>query len=126
VPPANAEWVRDGAVERALQVPANPWIQDADAAQQLGEDLLEDLIYPRPVLGSVVIVADPTLQLADRVTIVDADSSRMNDDAIVGGIQTTISATEWAQTLDLRAVAQPGYWVLGAVGKSELGVTTWV
>lgn len=125
-PDANAQWVVDGATERALQLTASPWVQVYDDAQQLAEDLLADLVYARPVLTNTVIVADPRTQLADRLHLYDPEASGMDDDTIVFGVSTSISATAWDQALDLRATSQPGFWVLGELAHSEINLTTWL
>lgn len=110
----------------ALPVTANPWIQDVTTAQTLANDLLADLYKPRPLLRNVSIVADPSLQLGDRVTLTDPDGSRFSDDALITAITTTFDASTWTQVLTLRAVATPGGWIMGQAGRSEMGVATYV
>lgn len=124
-PPGNAPGnPQFGAV--LLPYPANDWIQDLNSAQTLVDDLLSDLFYPRPQYQNVTIVPDPRLQLLDRVTLVDPDISQLNADVLIVGIDTNITNGVYTQTLDVRAWARPGAWLLGVAGSSELGVTTFI
>lgn len=112
--------------EVLLQVSSNDWLQDLPTAQNLASDLLDDLHYPKPLLRNVSIVADPRLQLLDRVTIVDPDVTQINSDVLAIGIEMQMSDGAWTQSLDARAWARPGAWILGQAGSSELGSTTFV
>lgn len=112
--------------EIALTLNANPWVQDLPSAQAFTDDLLADLYKPRPMWTNVALVADPSLQLTDRVTVADPDASLiLADDAIIFSLRTTITANDFSQAGDFRAVAPAGGWVLGVVGKSELAVATY-
>lgn len=111
---------------RLLGVPANSWTQSFDFAETFANDLLGDLYRPRPLWRNVTIVPDPTIQLTDRLTAADPVTTQVADDAVVFGVHFTASASSWEQTLDLRAVSTPGGWLLGVVGRSELGVATYV
>lgn len=112
--------------EILLALSANDWLQDVTAGQTLADYLIKDLHYPKPLYRNVSIVADPRLQLLDRVTLVDSDVSKINDDAQLVGISTRFSAGEWVQTVDARAMFRPGAWILGVAGRSELGLTTFL
>jgi hypothetical protein len=112
--------------DRLLAVAANPWVQDYTSALSTAADLLIDLYKPRPLWRNVAIVADPTLQLGDRITVTDTDTSLVNDDAVIFGVHTNLSRTSWDQTLDLRAVSTPGGWVMGVSGRSEMGIATYM
>lgn len=109
----------------ALQLPDNAWRQDLPSVQSLTDDTLADLYRPRPILKNLTIVADPSLQLGDRVTINDPDGTRMLDDVVVTGITTVSSASDWTQTLTVRSISLPGSWIMGQVGRSEMGVATY-
>lgn len=110
----------------SLPIPANPWVQDRDSAQSFTDDQLVELYLAKPQWTGVQIVADPSLQLADRVTVNDPDASGINEDAIIAALHTVISATDWTQDVDLRAAAHPGYMLLGVPGRCELGQTAYV
>jgi hypothetical protein len=112
--------------DQLLSVNANPWIQQPIEAQRFADDLLVDLYKPRPLWRNVAVVADPRLQLTDRVTVTDPDVSMVDDDALCIGVHTTLSKTDWSQALDLRAMSTPGGWLMGVVGRSEMGVSTYV
>lgn len=112
--------------EVLLALSSNSWLQDYSSGQDLVEAVLEDLVYPRYLVSEVPIVADPRLQLTDRITAVESELSHLNDDAVIIGSTLTISKADWTQSLNLRMVAVPGYWTLGVAGKSEMGATTWI
>ena len=103
---------------------SNPWRQKLVEATALADDVLADLYQSRPVLQNVVITMDASLQLADRVTLVDPDKSKLNDDAQVFSITTNMSKTDATQALNLKTIGGPGAWVMGIVGHSEMGVNT--
>jgi hypothetical protein len=126
-PPA----VEGGAVtnprgELLLAPPSNPWIQSLTNAQVLAQALGEDLYQPKPLWRNVQIVADPRLQLVDRVTITDPVTSKINDDARIFGVHTILSETDWSMNLDLRSLSTPGGWLIGMTGRSEIGATTYI
>lgn len=109
-----------------LPLPANDWVQNSASADTMALFLIRDLHYPKPQYRNVTIIPDPRLQLLDRVTLVDPDVSQVNDDALIVGITTALRAGTYQQNIDARAVHRPGDWVLGLVGRSELGSTTYL
>lgn len=109
---------------KQLQVQANPWRQTQQSAQELADAILGDLYQPRPILQQVVITMDPSLQLADRVTLVDPDRSKLDDDGQVFSITTNMSRSDATQTLNLQTIGSPGAWLLGISGHGEMGVNT--
>jgi hypothetical protein len=126
-PPA----VEGGAVtnprgELLLAQPSNLWIQSLPTAQALAQALGEDLYQPKPLWRQVSIVADPRLQLVDRVTVTDPVTTKINDDARIFGIHTILSETDWSMNLDLRSLSTPGGWLIGVTGRSEIGATTYI
>lgn len=132
---ADAQWPpvgSGGAVsntqfgEILLALTANTWVQNLTSATMFVDDLLADLFSPKPLWRNMQIVADPRLQLLDRVTVIDPDVSQINADGLIIGIETRMSAGNWDQTIDAQAFVRPGSWVLGVVGFSELNVTTWI
>lgn len=110
----------------ALTLDSNPWIQDDDTAAQLAFDLADDLSVPKPDLTNISIVPDPRLQLGDRIEIVDPDTSGIDEYATLWGWALSLSDTDWSMTIDARAVAAPGQWILDVPGRSELGLTTFI
>lgn len=129
----DAQWppIEDGGApantdfgEVLLPVASNPWMQDGDTAQTLANDILADEYRPRAIMQNVSIVPDPRLQLGDRVTISDPDGSKMIADAYVFGLILDDSGSEWNQTINFRRISNPGDWVMGIAGFSEMGVTT--
>lgn len=131
---ADSQWppvVDGGAVtsprgEQLLALSGNTFVQDQDAAQKFTDDMLLDLYQPRPLWRNVQIVADPSLQLADLVTVADPVTTLLNGTALIVGVHLSVTASDWTQTLDLRATGMPGKWILGIPGSSEMSVTTYV
>ena len=112
--------------EQLLPVQANAWIQSSGMGDALAQALGEDLYRPKPLWRNVSIVADPRLQIVDRVTVNDPDTTGVNDDARIFGITTRLSKTDWSMDCDLRALSTPGGWLIGQPGRSEIGATTWI
>lgn len=131
---ADSQWpplTEGGAVtnprgERLLVVASNLFLQEVDSGQPFADDLLIDLYEPRPLWRNTQIVTDPRLQLADRVSVMDPVTTMVNDSALIVGVHTSVSRTDWTQSLDLRSIGTPGGWILGVVGRSELAVATYV
>lgn len=109
-----------------LALPANSWVQDLDSAQAYTDDMLGELYLVKPVWTNVTMIADPSQQLVDRVTVSDPDVTGIGEDAILSLIHTVINATDWSQDVDMRAAAMPGYLLLGVTGRSELNVNAYV
>jgi hypothetical protein len=86
------------------------WIQDADTAATLAGDLLSLLARPIPYLGDVDVVADPRLQLGDRIELTDTTSTGLDSHAWIVGITDTFSTSDntYTQTLTLRLCAGIG------------------
>jgi hypothetical protein len=110
----------------ALTLDSNPWIQDDDTAAQLAFDLADDLSVAKPDLTNISIVPDPRLQLGDRIEIVDPVTSGIDEYATLWGWSLSLSDSDWSMTVDARAVAAPGQWILGVTGRTELGLTTFI
>lgn len=110
--------------EVLLTTSANAWRQRMADAITWATELLSALRRPRNQYNNTAIVADPSLQLGDRITLQDPDVDDLNDDAVIVGISTISSGTDWTQNLNLKAVSSPGDWLLGVPGRSQLGVST--
>jgi len=67
---------------------------------------------------NTLIVGDGRLQRGDRVTVIDPDVTGMSEDAFITrlGIES-----DWSMPLELRAVGDPGSWMIDLPGRSELG-----
>jgi hypothetical protein len=111
---------------RFQQLPDTPWMQDVATGQSLVTDELADTYRTRPLFQGVAVVADPSLQLLDKVQLQDQDGNRMDEPGLIVGIHLTLSKTDCSQSLDLRATTSPRSWVMGVPGRSEMGVTTYV
>ncbi len=111
--------------EQLLDVSASEWRQQATDAQSFADDLLALLHRPVPVLESVTVAGDPTIQLGDRVILSDTEGTGIDDPVIVVSIDDVVSESDgYGQTLTVRLVAPPGGWILGYPGRSTLGVST--
>lgn len=118
---------RRGAASTVLELPMNRFLQTATAAQPKVDGLLSDLSRVRPVWRDVRIVADPRLQIGDKVTLTDLEVNGIaSEPAMITSLETDLSDEAWAQTVTLTAMGTPGGWLLGVVGRSELGVTTYI
>lgn len=83
----------------------NVWGQSSTFANDLSSALVTRLKDPHPELSGVQTVADPRVQLADRVTVVEPDSLDVSGDFWVIGTTTTASrGGGLEQSLSLRAV----------------------
>lgn len=112
--------------ELLLTMATDPFVQNQASAQTFTDSLLGDLYQPRPLWRNVGIVPDPSLQLADLITITDPDTTLVNGTALIIGSHLQVDKQSWGQSLDLRATGAPGGWILGVAGSSELGVTTYM
>jgi hypothetical protein len=113
--------------EVLLQLPANTWMQDTQTADTLAGDTLSDTFRPRPLLTNVQIIFDPRLQLSDRITFSDPDGSigKIQDDALLVGLDSIDSKTDWTTMISALRISAPGDWIMGQTGRSELGSTTY-
>jgi hypothetical protein len=105
---------------------SNPWSQDSDTAEALAFSLCDELYQPGPNITGIDIIPDPRLQLMDRVHLVDADVSGIDEYVILWGWTLSFADSAWSQSIDARAVAAPGQWILEVAGRSELGTATWI
>lgn len=116
--------------EVAWQYTGNPWIQDADTADQLCRDVVSALAIPRPVWTGLTIVPDPRLQLADVVHLVDSVATGVDEYGVIEALTISLSVAEdgsiedYTETLDVRALSAPGGWIAGITGRDEAGINT--
>lgn len=80
--------------EQLLELPANPFRQDIDQVEGLATDLLAALADPPPALQDLPVVADPRLQLGDRVTVVDTEGLALSDEFYLSKIILNVSPGE--------------------------------
>lgn len=117
--------IDDAYREQSYDMPATDWLQDNDVAAALATDLLAMLGRPNPLLTDVAIVADPRLQLGDRIVLQDPSSMGIDVPAWIVGITENLTASDgWSQALTLRCVAGVDGWILGSPTRSVLGRTT--
>lgn len=110
--------------EILITVASNVWQQDYNTALILASDIGGDLIAPRPIITNITIVADPRIQLVDRRTLNLTDQG-ITGDVTISGVTFNSSATQFDQTLVVRAVSRPGDWIMGDTVYSVMGATTY-
>jgi hypothetical protein len=104
----------------------DPWIQDADTAQQLAQDVVQAGYQPRPNLtGLEIVPPDPRIQNGDLLHVQDAVTTIVDEYVRAFGWELTVNQSGMAQSVDSRALAPPGGWIGGLAGRSEGGVTTY-
>ncbi|HEY9476263.1 MAG TPA: hypothetical protein VIS06_20730, partial [Mycobacteriales bacterium] len=111
------------AAQRLYTAPDSPWRQRLSDAQSLADDLLLALHRPVPQIQDLSILADPSLELGDRVWLEDPDGTKLNDPLWVVGLRTSFDASGMTQSVTLRPVAAPGQFIFGVAGRNLLGVT---
>lgn len=110
-----------GRGERPVVLDASVWLQNSDDALNLAQEIGFALSEPAPTWPPVAVVADPALQVGDRVWVVDdSGQTGINDPAWIVGITTRVTGTEATQDLMLRPVAPPGAVILGDADRGTL------
>lgn len=112
--------------DRLYEAPTSPWMQDSDSADSLALDLLSALAAPPPLIRDVEVVGNPRRSLGDRVQLVDPDGLSLNDPAWLIGLRTSYGPDGLTQSATLRLVARFGQMLLGAAGRDELGLNTYL
>ena len=69
-----------------MQITLPQWVQARGVASTIAYSILADTKAPAPVITDLGIVADPRLQLGDRIRIVDRDGIGLNRDYWLTGI----------------------------------------
>lgn len=111
--PASMSYVT-GYGEQLLELEANPFRQETTSMQALADDLLFALKDPGPVLLDAQIVADPRLQLGDRVRVNDADGLALAADFHLSRVDLTVSPTEgMSQQVSFRPARAVAYFDAG-------------
>jgi len=97
--------------EQTLSVSASPWVQTSDIAASIALKLLSDLCVSRPVITSLTIKGDPTLQFGDLVTVVDKNGLGVNGRYRITGRDPSFSPAEgFSQSLVVRGAPTIAYW----------------
>lgn len=132
---AEAQWpdISDGGAaanedygDIVLPFSQNPFNQDYATGLILAQDTLIDTFQPKPLFTNAAFVYDPSLQLGDRVTVNDPDASGMLADVLLTNIDSTSSDPDWTMLISAVRISRPGQWIMGQVGASELGTSTYV
>jgi hypothetical protein len=92
-------------------ISGSEWMQREDSAASLALTLLSDLAEPKPVLTSVPIKGDPTLEFGDLVTVVDINGLGVNGLYRITGKDPSHSTSDgFSQDLVVRQAATVAYW----------------
>lgn len=94
-----------------ISVGSSQWVHSEEQAKLLADLVLADLKDPQYVITDLQVVADPRLQLGDRVTIQDRDGLALAGDWWVSGIQEEIGTD--------------GNYVMTINARRALDVLTW-
>lgn len=105
------------------EMPDTHWNQDETSMVRVMSSLLKSLKSVRPILHDVEIAPDHRLQLGDYVTLRHAEVG-MDHPYWVIGTRLTARADGHSMWVTLRSGAPKVGWILGRVGRSELGLTT--
>lgn len=114
---------------RSRRVRGNVYVQSSTHANQIAAMLRDWHETPRRYVQVVDAIGDPTRELLDRVSVVDADLIAAGLDVLITGIRWTADGTGFRQTLEGIAAAgfypyadtTPGYFILGT---SKMGSGT--
>lgn len=112
----------DPDTARLYTAPSSPWRQGGDDAQGIADDLLEALRRPLPQIQGLTIVADPSLELGDRVQVQDP-ALVLDDPMWIVGLSLRFDASGMTQSLTTRPVTAPGSFLFGVAGRDIVGVT---
>ena len=77
------------------------WVQDETAVRSLAYWLAQQTAKPRPVVDGVPIVADPRLQIGDRVTVSDTHKSGLRITGTIIGLSSDLAAGDYGMELRL-------------------------
>ena len=115
-----------------VQLPDNPWRQDADTTARLCGITAAETYSIIPVISNIDVPSDPRVQLGDLVTLTDSRPNSLIRSP--GGVRCIVvdiahssnSSTDLRMVLAVRAAGAPTGWILGMPGRSELGVSTYL
>ena len=77
------------------------WVQTKSQAQSLAYWLAQQTVKPLPVVEGVEVVADPRLQLGDKITVEDSHRTGLQVTGVITEITQDIAAGEHTMTLRL-------------------------
>jgi hypothetical protein len=90
----------------------NDFIQDPEYAEYVSQYIVMYNRDPRPAVEGVSIMADPRLEIGDRVTLQDSSGATgVNNDFWVTGIDWEMSPV-YTQTLKLKFAGESNFFIL--------------
>lgn len=89
---------------------ASSWIQREDSAAMIALKLLSDLCQPHPVITSLPIKGDPTLEFGDLTTILDPNSLGVNGRFRITAMNPQLDTSGFSQTLTVRGAPGIAFW----------------
>lgn len=87
---------------QGMTLPDNPWRQRVLGLDYVVADLADDLATIRPVLTNVEVIADPRLQLTDRVALQDSTGLALDAQLWTEALELDFAPGELTQRLSLR------------------------
>lgn len=91
-----------------LSLPDSPWRQRVLGLDHVVQDLADDLATVRPVITNVGVIADPRLQLTDRVRLQDSTGLALDAELWTESLELDFAPGELTQRLSLRG-ARPAF-----------------
>jgi hypothetical protein len=107
---SDADSIREFGEQPLPSQGTSPWVQNEESAASLALKLLSDLCQPKPVITSLQIKGDPTLQFGDLVTITDTNGLGVNGQYRITSKDPSMSADGFTQTLVVRSAPSIAYW----------------
>lgn len=116
--PSDADIAKRG--DQPLNISATRWRQSMLVSAEQAVTLRSQLSEPRPVITDMPIVADPRLQLGDRITVVDSVGMQLNEPFRIAGISLSVNESGCTQNLTCRQSPTDAIW-----GESDWGADSW-
>jgi hypothetical protein len=109
-----------------LQLDDNPWRQDYTSTARLVANTAADTFSVIPVIQNITVPGDPRLQLGDVILLKVPEIPNGALCVVTNINQGMTSDGGYPMTLGIRPVGPPTGWIMGAAGRSEMGVTTYM
>ena len=104
-----------------LTVPTSQWVQRRDIAEQVARSILADTRFPVPAITRLEIVADPRLQIGDRIRIADTDGVGLAGEYWITGFPSEEFGPGYRQSIAARPAANQFLVGTGLVGIDLIG-----
>ena len=116
----------DAYGKQNYDIPDSDWLQNQGDVKALQVAMLSDLHIPRPTIADLGIVPDYRIQAGDLVQVEAESDVGLNDEFWVVGSSLAAQSGQHTHKISLRSAAPRVGWILGRLGRSELGSTTYL